>query len=142
MTNTYKWKSTPRTIVHDKASYMVSPHHDRLQMVFAKGLVEGGLKSWLGAPSDSTEWLSARWGDVYPHETAISHVRRLLDTEYMCARTHETEQQFRLRMRKVERHMNSTAFAAVGGRGLLGLCKGMRSRCEDVIRRGGERIPK
>ena len=45
-------------------------------------------------------------------------------------------------MEKVEGHMNSADFAAKGGTGLLGLCKSLRSRCEEVLRREGGRLPK
>ncbi len=49
----------------------------------------------------------------------------------------ETEQQFRNRMQKVAGFMNGEDFADKNGTGLLGLCKSMRSRCEEVRRRGG-----
>ena len=42
----------------------------------------------------------------------------------------------------VEDHMNSPAFAACGGSGLEGLAKELRNRCEEVVRRRGERLPK
>ena len=43
---------------------------------------------------------------------------------------------------KVEAHLNSKAFAASEGGGLPGLAKSLRDRCQEVIKRGGERIPK
>ncbi len=46
------------------------------------------------------------------------------------------------RMQQVEDHTNSSAFAACGGGGLEGLAKELRSRCEEVMRRKGERLPK
>ena len=46
------------------------------------------------------------------------------------------------RVERVEHFMNSDEFAKDGGRGLLGLAKDLRWRCEELIRRGGERIPK
>ena len=49
---------------------------------------------------------------------------------------------FAERMQRVEDHMNSFPFAAVGGRGLMGLAKDLRSRCEHVIASGGQRVPK
>ena len=55
---------------------------------------------------------------------------------------HKSTEHFKARMQQVEDHMNSDAFAAPDGRGLLGLAKELRSRCEDMIRRGGQRIPK
>ena len=45
-------------------------------------------------------------------------------------------------MQKVEDYTNSNAFAGEGGDGLLGLTKSLRDRCEDVIKRGGEGLPK
>ena len=142
MKEAHGWNSVPRTLVHDKASYMVAPHHDRLNTVFAGSLSDAKLNSWIGDAGDSAGWLAARFSDVYPHETAISHIRRLLDTKFMCARVNETECQFRARMKKVEDFMNSDEFAAKDGTGLLGLCKSLRSRCSEVLSRGGGRIPK
>ena len=142
MAQQHGWRTLPRTVVHDKASYMVSPHHDRLNVTFARALGKAGLQSWVGTACSSAAWLAARFADVYPHETAISHIRRLLDTEYTCLQAHETEQQLRARMEKVEGHMNSADFAAKGGTGLLGLCKSLRSRCEEVLLREGGRLPK
>ena len=55
---------------------------------------------------------------------------------------HETPTQFRQRIQKVEDHMNSDAFAAPDGNGLLGLAKSLRSRCEAVVEAKGERLPK
>ena len=80
--------------------------------------------------------------EACPHETAIAHIRRLLDTDFAYTKLHETPEHFRRRMQQVEDHMNSDAFAAPGGQGLLGLAKELRSRCEEMIRRGGQRVPK
>ena len=46
------------------------------------------------------------------------------------------------RMQQVEDHMNSAAFAAIGGQGLMGLAKELRNWCEELKRRQGERLPK
>ena len=141
MKSKFGWANIPRTIVHDKASYMVTPHHDRLQVVFSTALQEAGFTSWVGDSGASCKWLVARWGNVYLHETAISHVRRLLDTDFPCTHIHESAKQFAKRMAKVEDHMNSAAFDA-GRAGLQGLSRHLHSRCEDVVRRKGERLPK
>ena len=82
-----------------------------------------------------------KFGDVYLHETAISHVRRLLDSDFAHHKLCETPAHFRQRMQRVEDHMNSKAFAAKDGTGLLGLCKQLRSRCKALIDGGGERLP-
>ena len=80
-------------------------------------------------------------GDVYLHETAISHIRRLLREKFVCLRIGETFGQFKRRMKHVEEYMNSDAFAREpGGRGLLGLAKDLRSRYGEVRERGGERL--
>ena len=79
--------------------------------------------------------------DVYPHETAISHIRRLLDQDFTCSRTHETVAQFRVRVGKVVDHMNSDDFQAKDGTGLPGLCRSLRARCERVLADGGRRLP-
>ena len=79
---------------------------------------------------------------MYLHETVIAHIRRLLDTDFASNKLCETPAQFRVRMQKVENYMNSDAFASPGGTGLLGLAKELRPRCEELIRRKGERLPK
>ena len=131
----------PRVVVHDKASHMVSPNHNRLHCGFAAALRNAGFRSWVGDEAAPADWLVARWGDVYLHETAIAHGRRLLNTTYACRRVGETVGQFRTRLDKVEAHMNSDEFDAGGG-GLEALAKELRARCEEVVRRKGERLPK
>jgi len=55
----------------------------------------------------------------------------------------ETPAQFQRRMKLVEDHLNSDSFAAVGGsRGLAGLARDLRDRCEEVIKRKGQRLDK
>ena len=143
MKRTYKWTSLPTKIVHDKASYMVTGFHDRLNATFAKGLRDAKFTSWIGPDlNSSTGWLVKKWGDVYLHETVNSHIHRLLDTDFACSNLHETRAQFVLRAKRVEKFMNSTKFKAKDGRGLLGLAQDLRARCEHVVRVNGERIPK
>ena len=142
MQRAYGWGTRPRTVVHDKASYMVSPALDRLSVTFAEALTSAGLRSWVGTGADSASWLSSRFSDVYPHETAISHVRRLLDEDFMCANVHEDAAHFRSRMERVCDYLNSPEFPAKDGRGLEGLCKSWRDRCLDVVSRHGGRIPR
>jgi len=138
------WADLPRTVVHDKASYMVTNQHHRLNGMFAEGLREGGFRSWVGGDDGTatTKWLVKKWGDVYMHETLIAHIRRLLDNDFASTRLHETPAQFVERLKKVEKYLNSPDFAADGGGGLLALAKSLPERCEDVIRRKGTRIPK
>ena len=111
-----------------------------MNAVFAGALQEAGLHSWIGDAAADASWLSARFADVYPHETAISHVRRLLAQKFVCTRIGETMGQFRNRMAKVEAHMNSPEFADKNGEGLLGLCKSLRARCQEVKDGDGRRI--
>ena len=107
---------------------------------FSAAVRAAGMRSWLGdAPAT---WLAPRWGDVYLHETAISHIRRLLDTRFTCCRPNKTPKQFRKRLDSVQDHMNSEDFAVDGTVGLTDLAKSFRSRCEQVVFRKGERIPK
>ena len=142
MQRRYGWSDLPRTVVHDKGSYMVSPFHNRLQADFAAGLNAGGFRSWVGNDGDSAKWLVKKFGDVYIHETAIAHVRRLLDNDFCHSDLHESPAHFKRRMQKVEDHMNSPAFAAADGGGLPSLAKDLRERCELLIELKGERLPK
>ena len=142
MQQEHGWASKPRTVVHDKASYMVTAAHDRLQQTFAAALEAGGFSSWLGGPSESTKWLVKKWGDVYLHETAISHIRRLLDDDFACRRLGETVPQFTQRTLKIAEYMNSPAFPTTDGRGLPGLATQLLARCRWVIKEKGQRYPK
>ena len=136
------WSDVPRTVVHDKASYFVSNAHDRLSVGFADALQKAGFRSWVGDGTASTAWLVKKWGDVYLHETLISHIRRLLDSDFASDKVYETPAQFMRRMRKVEEHLNSDEFAAREGGGLGALAKELPARCEKVIELEGEHIPK
>ena len=139
----YGWSNTPRTVVHDKASYFVTTQHERLHVTFASALQKARLRSWVGDSHASTAWLAKKLGDIYLHETVISHIRRLLDSDFACARLNETPAQFKLRMQKVEDYMNSPAFKAPkDGRGLAGLAQELHDRCRLMVKSGGERVPK
>ena len=48
MKRKYGWSTAPRIVVHNKASYMVSPLHGRLVIEFARALEAGGFRSWVG----------------------------------------------------------------------------------------------
>ena len=80
----------------------------------------------------SVAWLPPRLGDVYPHEAAIGHIRGHLDMKFACTRVCETEVQFRARMAKVEDYMDGPDLVAKDCRSLLGICKGLRPRCEEL----------
>ena len=96
----------------------------------------------MGGVSDTTEWLVPKWGDVYLHETVISHIRRLLEEDYRTATLNEPVARFKNHMELLAAPMNSPAFSAAGGRGLCGLARDLRWRCEEVAKRKGERLPK
>ena len=141
MQREYGWHTMPRVVVHDKASYMVTIPNERLHVAFAGALQEAGLRSWVGDANASTAWLVGKLGDVYVHETAISHVRRLLESEFPSTKVHETVAQFKMRMSKVEAYMNSENFGRAD-HGLETLARRLRERCSEVVRRSGNRIPK
>ena len=145
MQEEHAWSNVPRVVVHDKASYMVNAVCQQLNPEFAGALEEVGMRSWLGQPGQpgsGASWLCGRIGDVYVHETAISHIRRLLTHRFICSRVDEQVWQFKKRMLSVQNYMNSDSFASEGGHGLPGLCRDMHARCREVVRRGGARIPK
>ena len=85
-------------------------------------------------------WLAPRLGDVYPHEAAIGHIRSFLDTTFACTKVCETELQFRARMAKDVDYMNGPDFSAKDGRVLLGICKALRPRCEELVACSGGRL--
>ena len=141
MKEEHGWSSTPRVLVHDKASYMVNHKAQMLNPVFSGALAEAGFRSWTGPHGSTTTWLASKLGDFYLHETVISHIRRLLAEKFVCLRVGETYPQFKRRMRKVQDHMNSDEFCrSPDGRGLAGLAKSMRQRCEELHSREGKRL--
>ena len=42
------WSDIPRTLVHDKASHMVTLSHHRLNAILAGALAEAGFTNWIG----------------------------------------------------------------------------------------------
>ena len=85
-------------------------------------------------------WLAARLGDVYPHETVISHIRRALDHRFPRCSPGETRPRFANRMQKVQAYMNSEEFAARDGAGLASLAESLRDRCRRLVLLKGERL--
>ena len=134
MKKRWGWTNTPKVILHDKASYFVDTTNNQVNRTFAKGLKAGRFKSWC---QEDTKWLAAHLGDLYPHESVISHIRRLLSTKFSKCSLWETPQQFATRMKKVEDYMNSEMQDA-----LTALGKALLPRAEDLKKRQGERIPK
>ncbi len=81
-------------------------------------------------------------GDLYLHETVISHIRRLLMEKFVCLRIGETFPQFKRRMQKVQDYMNSEDFRQKpDGDGLFGLAKQLLPRCEELRRKRGSACP-
>ena len=140
MQQEYGWSRTPRTVVHDKASYFVASRAQRLATSFADALRGARLKSWLGDADADCNWLAARLGDVYPHETVISHIRRSLDHRFPRCSPGETRSRFANRMQKVQAYMNSEEFAARDGAGLASLAESLRDRCRRLVLLKGERL--
>ena len=121
---------------------MANDYAQMLNPVFGEALAEAGLRSWAGPTGSDTKWLASRLGDLYLHETVISHIRRLLMQEVVCARVDETYPKFKRHMLKVQDFTNSDAFRREpDGAGLLGLAKDVRKRCEELKGRHGQRSP-
>ena len=115
-------------------------HGGTLTAAFATALRTAKLKSWLGTEDDDCSWLAGRLGDVYPHETVISHIRRGLDHRFPRATPGETRARFAGRMAKVQSYMNSAEFATRDGGGLAALAECMRERFRRVGLLQGERL--
>ena len=131
---------TPRTIVHDKASYMVAPRSQRLEGPFADALRAAKMKSWVGDADANCSWLAGRLGDLYPHETAISHIRTGLSHRFPRSTPGETRARFANRMEKVVGYMNSKEFTARDGGGLMALSQSLRDRFSRMKELKGERL--
>ena len=120
---------------------MVNTASQQLNPVFGGALEEAGFRSWTCPCGASTEWLASHLGDVYLHETTISHIKRLLREKFVCRRIGETLGDFKRRIRSVQDYMNSDAFAREpDGRGLLGLAKSLHQRCRSLCEGNGERL--
>ena len=94
------------------------------------------FKSWA---EDGASWLASHLGDFYPHETVISHVRRLLSTKFLKSSLHESPEQFAARMLKVEQYMN---YEMGDGESLQRLGKHLHQRAKKLKDLRGERSPK
>jgi hypothetical protein len=136
MKKEWKWSTIPRVVLHDKASYFVNSKTNRLNPTFCEGLQGGQFSSWV---DDGAQWLAPHLGDLYLHETVISHVRRLLYTKFARKALYETPLQFAARMSKIEHHLNHEMG---DGESLLNLGKDLHQRCEDLKKLHGERLPK
>ena len=79
---------------------------------------------------------------AYKMQASRNIIRRLLEEDYRTSTLNEPVARFKSRMELVAAHMNSPAFSAAGGRGLCGLARDSRWRCEEVVKRKGERLPK
>ena len=134
MQEEWGWTNTPKVVFHDKASYFIN--NDHVNPTFAAGLRAGRFKSWA---DDGCPWLARHLGDFYPHETVISHVRRLLGTKFSKCSLWETPEQFKARMLKVEKYMN---YEMGDGQSLQKLGKALLNRAEQLKQGGGERLPK
>jgi hypothetical protein len=143
MKGEFGWTSVPKVVVHDKASYFVNHQNARLQTDFDLGLRTGGFRSWVGEGGPDATWLAARLGDFYPHETLISHIRRLLTHKFLhTGNKAETPIQFRRRLDLVEGHLNSGAWANGDSEALVRLAKSYHDRAAMVRDNDGDRIPK
>ena len=135
MKDEWGWATIPRVILHDKASYFVDNGRQTVNTTFARGLKAGKFRSWV---EEDTTWLAAHLGDFYPHETVISHVRRLLSTKFYKCSLWETPQEFAKRMAKVEQYMNEEMGDFLERLGKEALLK----RAAKLKKSGGERLPK
>ena len=98
------------------------------------------MKSWLGDADADCSWLAGRSGDVYLHETVISHIRYGLDHRFPCKTHGETRVQFARRMAQVEAYLNSAEFKAPNGGGMASLAQALHTRCSRVIELEGGRL--
>ena len=140
MKQEYGWADTPRTVVHDKASYFVGPTSQRLAKPLADALHVSRLKSWLGDRDADCSWFAGRLGDVFPHETLIRHIRGGLEEKFPRWSPGETPAQFARRMNKVQEFLNSDGFAAPSGGGLTALARSLRCRCSRLLEEDGGRL--
>ena len=139
MKDEWGWPNVPKVVLHDKASYFVDSTKNQLNTAFAAGLKAGKFTSWVDVAGDNTKWLAAKLGDFYPHETVISHVRRLLVTKFAKNSLNESPGQFAARMKKVEEYLN---YEMGGGDALVRLGKEFHTRARKLKDLKGERIPK
>ena len=142
MKKEWKWSNIPRVLLHDKASYFVNSKQHCLNDTFAAGLRAGGFTSWASPDGGDCKWLGRNLGDLYLHETVISHVRRLLATKFMRKTLNEKPWEFKARMLKVEKYMNYEMGKHGKGQALLELGDALHQRSELLKQLQGERLPK
>ena len=112
---------------------------NKLNPKFVEGLGRGNFTSWVGDAEADTSWLSGNIGDLYLHETCVTHIRRLLSTKFTRTALSESPGQFCRRMARVERYMNEEMG---DGYSLQNLGKELHERAEILTKSKGERLPK
>ena len=98
------------------------------------------MSSCLGDGDADCSWLAGRLGDVYLHETAISHIRYGLDHRFPCRTSGETRNQFAHRMERVAAFLNSDTFEARPSGGFVALTNSLHQRCARVVELEGGRL--
>ena len=73
-------------------------------------------------------------------ESAISHIRRVLENRFPRSTPGEMRARFATRMSKVQEYLNSSDLRAKDGGGLDALAKSLRERCRRVSLLKGERL--
>ena len=136
----YGWSRAPRTVVHDKASYFVTPRSQRLTAQFDEALRCSRFASWLGDGDADCSWLAGRLGDVYLHETVIGHIRHGLGHRFPRLTAGETRAQFARRMAKVAEFLNSDDFPSSATGGLQALAQALHRRCARIVELQGGRL--
>ena len=141
MKKEFGWSNVPRVLLHDKATYFVNVQRNIMNKQFAAGLKKGGFSSWVDIVGNGdTKWMARLLGDYYPHETLISHVRRLSSGKFARKNClNETPTQFASRMAKIEHYLN---YEMGGGSSLEKLGKQLLDRSEKLKASKGERLPK
>ena len=141
MKQEFGWSNVPRVVLHDKASYFVDTAQNRMNRTFAAGLKAGGFTTWMDIGDAGTKWLSAHLGDLYLHETVVSHVRRLQAGKFTRKNlVNETPEQFASRMAQIEQYLNYEL--GDDGAALQRLGRELHDRCATLKKLKGQRIPK
>ena len=124
------------------AGHQCYGHHraQRLAASFDNALRSAKLKSWLGGSDTDCSWLAGRLGDIYPHETLISHIRRGISHRFPRSTPGETRNRFKNRMKRVEDYINSAEFNARDGGGLASLSSSLHEGCVRVSALKGKRL--
>jgi len=125
-------EAKPRVVFTDRGRGFYGIHTKKITAEFKEALEEEGFRAFNG---DDASAQPGSMGDVMPHETAVSWLRKLLEKSLPAAAWEESRENYAVRLRDAASHVNANY--EVGD-----LCKCFLDRVDMLIEKKGDRLSK